>query len=200
MIEEIDEPDEEPTFPLRPRPVEPKKKEAEAGGAGKSTAKKTTTKTSEANGVAGKKIEELSSSMASSSLSSMASSGDASASTSGFAFGQLPEVEHEVSYAGRPATGVEVRVSLPAGVGPDRVRVCAVTEGATVDIPGRRPLRVTFPFAVDAEAAKATFDEETRTVTFRAPYVPYDEVVRRHREAGAHAVGEVKLSSGFLDV
>ena len=200
MIEEIDEPDEEPTFPLRPRPVEPKKKEAEAGGAGKSTAKKTTTKTSEANSVAGKKIEELSSSMASSSLSSKASSGDASASTSGFAFGQLPEVEHEVSYAGRPATGVEVRVSLPAGVGPDRVRVCAVTEGATVDIPGRRPLRVTFPFAVDAEAAKATFDEETRTVTFRAPYVPYDEVVRRHREAGAHAVGEVKLSSGFLDV
>lgn len=133
-------------------------------------------------------------------MASSARVSDASASTSGFAFGQLPEVEHEVTYVGRPATGVEVRVSLPAGVGPDRVRVCAVTEGATVDIPGRRPLRVTFPFAVDAEAAKATFDEETRTVTFRAPYVPYDEVVRRHREAGAHAVGEVKLSSGFLDV
>ena len=115
-------------------------------------------------------------------------------------FGKLPEVEHRVEYVNRPVTEVAVHVPLPEGVGVEQARVCVVMEGVTVDMPGRQPLRVELPFAVDGDEAAAEYDEATRTVTLRAPYMAYDTVLEAHKKAGAHAVGEVKLSSSFLDI
>ena len=54
----------------------------------------------------------------------------------------LPEVKHEVSFKGRPVTHVVLTIDVPPGIDPQNVKVCAVTEGATIDVPGRKPARV----------------------------------------------------------
>ena len=119
-----------------------------------------------------------------------------------FALDGLPEVKHEVSFKGRPVTHVVLTIDVPPGIDPQNVKVCAVTEGATIDVPGRKPARVAFPFAVDGDAATCAFDENPvrRRVTFEAPYVPYDRLVKKH---AAHVVRQgalATLSAGFLDV
>lgn len=186
MIEELAEPDEEPSFPLRPRRSERQvREEAASRGEAKaatkeSAAKKSTRQNAEA-------------------------SDPRSAATSAFAafaFDGLPEVKHEVSFKGRPVTHVVLTIDVPPGIDPQNVKVCAVTEGATIDVPGRKPARVAFPFAVDGDAATCAFDENPvrRRVTFEAPYVPYDRLVKKH---AAHVVRQgalATLSAGFLDV
>ena len=186
MIEELAEPDEGPSFPLRPRRSERQvREEAASRGEAKaatkeSAAKKSTRQNAEA-------------------------SDPRSAATSAFAafaFDGLPEVKHEVSFKGRPVTHVVLTIDVPPGIDPQNVKVCAVTEGATIDVPGRKPARVAFPFAVDGDAATCAFDENPvrRRVTFEAPYVPYDRLVKKH---AAHVVRHgalATLSAGFLDV
>jgi hypothetical protein len=114
----------------------------------------------------------------------------------------LPEVKHEVSFKGRPVTSVVVTIDVPFGIDPENVKVCAVTEGVTVDMPGRKQARVAFPFAVDGDAATCAFDENPvrRQVTFEAPYVPYDQLVRKHAAPVVREGALAKLSAGFLDV
>ena len=186
MIEELAEPDEEPSFPLRPRRSERQvREEAASRGEAKaatkeSAAKKSTRQNAEA-------------------------SDPRSAATSAFAafaFDGLPEVKHEVSFKGRPVTSVVLTIDVPSGIDPQHVKVCAVTEGATVDMPGRKPARVAFPFAVDGDAATCAFDENPvrRRVTFEAPYVPYDRLVRKHAAPVVRQGALATLSAGFLDV
>ena len=211
MIEEINEPDEEPSFPLRPRPVEPKMpKVAKAGVAATTGAGLKSASKAGAAGTGGK-VKELSGAMSSKAKISVveekrAGDGVGGASqaniggSSGFSFEKLPEVRHQVEYVNRPVTDVSVHVPLPEGVGVEQVRMCVVMEGVTVDMPNHQPLRVQLPFVVDGDKASASYEEGTRTVTLRAPYMPYSEVLEAHKKAGAHAVGDVKLSSSFLDI
>ena len=195
MIEELAEPDEEPSFPLRPRRSERQvREEAASRGEAKAAAK----------GSAGKKSPPANATL-SAGKSGDADSASASAATSAFAafaFDGLPEVKHEVSFKGRPVTSVVLTIDVPSGIDPQHVKVCAVTEGATVDMPGRKPARVAFPFAVDGDAATCAFDENPvrRQVTFEAPYVPYDQLVRKHAAPVVREGALAKLSAGFLDV
>lgn len=200
MIEELQEPDEEPSFPLRPRRSErqvreeaaAKKQTAEA----KAKSAKTTTTTTKFAG-----RDAKSGSLEAASGSHVSSSSVASESAA-FAFDGLPEVKHEVSFRGRPVTSVVVTIDVPFGIDPENVKVCAVTEGVTVDMPGRKQARVAFPFAVDGDAATCAFDENPvrRQVTFEAPYVPYDQLVRKHAAPVVREGALAKLSAGFLDV
>jgi hypothetical protein len=200
MIEELQEPDEEPSFPLRPRRSErqvreeaaAKKQTAEA----KAKSAKTTTTTTKFAG-----RDAKSGSLEAASGSHVSSSSVASESAA-FAFDGLPEVKHEVSFKGRPVTSVVVTIDVPFGIDPENVKVCAVTEGVTVDMPGRKQARVAFPFAVDGDAATCAFDENPvrRQVTFEAPYVPYDQLVRKHAAPVVREGALAKLSAGFLDV
>ena len=195
MIEELAEPDEEPSFPLRPRRSERQvREEAASRGEAKAAAK----------GSAGKKSPPANATL-SAGKSGDADSASASAATSAFAafaFDGLPEVKHEVSFKGRPVTSVVLTIDVPSGIDPQHVKVCAVTEGATVDMPGRKPARVAFPFAVDGDAATCAFDENPvrRRVTFEAPYVPYDRLVKKHAAPVVREGALAKLSAGFLDV
>ena len=195
MIEELAEPDEEPSFPLRPRRSERQvREEAASRGEAKAAAK----------GSAGKKSPPANATL-SAGKSGDADSASASAATSAFAafaFDGLPEVKHEVSFKGRPVTSVVLTIDVPSGIDPQHVKVCAVTEGATVDMPGRKPARVAFPFAIDGDAATCAFDENPvrRRVTFEAPYVPYDRLVRKHAAPVVRQGALATLSAGFLDV
>lgn len=195
MIEELAEPDEEPSFPLRPRRSERQvREEAASRGEAKAAAKES----------AGKKSPPANATL-SAGKSGDADSASASAATSAFAafaFDGLPEVKHEVSFKGRPVTSVVLTIDVPPGIDPKHVKVCAVTEGATVDMPGRKPARVAFPFAVDGDAATCAFDENPvrRRVTFEAPYVPYDRLVRKHAAPVVRQGALATLSAGFLDV
>ena len=195
MIEELAEPDEEPSFPLRPRRSERQvREEAASRGEAKAAAK----------GSAGKKSPPANTTL-SAGKSGDADSASASAATSAFAafaFDGLPEVKHEVSFKGRPVTSVVLTIDVPPGIDPQYVKVCAVTEGATVDMPGRKPARVAFPFAVDGDAATCAFDANPvrRRVTFEAPYVPYDRLVRKHAAPVVRQGALATLSAGFLDV
>ena len=192
MIEELQEPDEEPSFPLRPRrserQVREEAKEAEAKKKAKSAREKTTTTTKT-------RLEEKN-------VSRAVSSSSVASELAAFAFDGLPEVKHEVSFRGRPVTSVVVTIEVPPGIDPENVKVCAVTEGITVDMPGRKQARVAFPFAVDGDAATCAFDENPvrRHVTFEAPYVPYDQLVRKHAAPVVREGALAKLSAGFLDV
>ena len=201
MIEELQEPDEEPSFPLRPRrserQVREEAKEAEAKKKANSAREKTTTTTTFAGRDAKEKtrLEEKNASRA-------VSSSSVASELAAFAFDGLPEVKHEVSFRGRPVTSVVVTIEVPPGIDPENVKVCAVTEGVTVDMPGRKQARVAFPFAVDGDAATCAFDENPvrRHVTFEAPYVPYDQLVRKHAAPVVREGALAKLSAGFLDV
>jgi hypothetical protein len=190
MIEELAEPDEEPSFPLRPRRSERQvREEAASRGEAKAATKESAAKKSKKPPAA---LHAEASDPRSAATSAFAA----------FAFDGLPEVKHEVSFKGRPVTHVVLTIDVPPGIDPQNVKVCAVTEGATIDMPGRKPARVAFPFAVDGDAATCAFDENPvrRRVTFEAPYVPYDRLVKKH---AAHVVRQgalATLSAGFLDV
>ena len=184
MIEELAEPDEEPSFPLRPRRSERQGRE-EAASRGEA---KAATKSKKPPAALHAEAPDPRSA--------------ATSAFAAFAFDGLPEVKHEVSFKGRPVTHVVLTIDVPPGIDPQNVKVCAVTEGATIDVPGRKPARVAFPFAVDGDAATCAFDENPvrRRVTFEAPYVPYDRLVKKH---AAHVVRQgalATLSAGFLDV
>ena len=184
MIEELAEPDEEPSFPLRPRRSERQVRE-EAASRGEA---KAATKSKKPPAALHAEAPDPRSA--------------ATSAFAAFAFDGLPEVKHEVSFKGRPVTHVVLTIDVPPGIDPQNVKVCAVTEGATIDVPGRKPARVAFPFAVDGDAATCAFDENPvrRRVTFEAPYVPYDRLVKKH---AAHVVRQgalATLSAGFLDV
>jgi hypothetical protein len=190
MIEELAEPDEEPSFPLRPRRSERQvREEAASRGEAKAATKESAAKKSKKPPAA---LHAEAPDPRSAATSAFAA----------FAFDGLPEVKHEVSFKGRPVTHVVLTIDVPPGIDPQNVKVCAVTEGATIDVPGRKPARVAFPFAVDGDAATCAFDENPvrRRVTFEAPYVPYDRLVKKH---AAHVVRQgalATLSAGFLDV
>jgi hypothetical protein len=186
MIEELAEPDEEPSFPLRPRRSERQvREEAASRGEAKAATKESAAKKSTRQNAEAPDPRSA-----------------ATSAFAAFAFDGLPEVKHEVSFKGRPVTHVVLTIDVPPGIDPQNVKVCAVTEGATIDVPGRKPARVAFPFAVDGDAATCAFDENPvrRRVTFEAPYVPYDRLVKKH---AAHVVRQgalATLSAGFLDV
>jgi hypothetical protein len=190
MIEELAEPDEEPSFPLRPRRSERQvREEAASRGEAKAATKESAAKKSKKPPAA---LHAEAPDPRSAATSAFAA----------FAFDGLPEVKHEVSFKGRPVTHVVLTIDVPPGIDPQNVKVCAVTEGATIDVPGRKPARVAFPYAVDGDAATCAFDENPvrRRVTFEAPYVPYDRLVKKH---AAHVVRQgalATLSAGFLDV
>jgi hypothetical protein len=222
MIEEINEPDEEPTFALRPRPTTRKKKTGGGPGPGLRP-----------GGEKEKIRVEKSSDDATSRARTPAAENENAAHaakkhSSQFDFAPAPEPSFSVAFVGRPVTSVRVRVEVPASADPERVRIGAVTEGVVLDVPGCRPNhRVALPFAVDADRATATLvvEEEhsehsehsegggeggegglrirepanperkhfkAAAIVFEAPYVAYDALVEKHTRAGAHAVGEVK--------
>ena len=191
MIEELREPDEEPSFPLRPRRSERQVREEAAAREAKAAAKETLKGAPSRANVAERDSKK---------------NGDASSSVTSkfaaFALDGLPEVRHEVSFKGRPVTSVVLTIDVPSGIDPENVKVCAVTEGVTVDMPGRKPARVTFPFAVDGDAATCVFTDNPvkRCVTFEASYVPYDRLVRKYAAPVVREGALAKLSAGFLDV
>jgi len=171
MIEEIQEADEEPSFPLRPRKMEPRPVPKPAAGKGGKAAAAAAGAGAGAmgSGAKGAAMSALSGAMASKAkISEVGGSEEGEveagvgASTSGgaaaFSFGKLPEVEHSVEFIGRPVTDVAVHIPLPVGVSVSQVRVCIVMEGVTVDMPGHQALRVELPFAVDGDAAVAECD------------------------------------------
>lgn len=236
MIEEINEPDEEPSFPLRSRPAAVKASAPTAaagggfatagdkgGGGGRGGGRssgggdKGGAGTAGASGLPGAMASQATISGAGGGSGAGATGADVAAAAAattglgrsgesgglgrvGFSFGKLPEVQHVVEYVNVPVTDVAVHVPLPEGVKVSQVRVCVVMEGVTVDMPGHQPLRVQLPFAVNGDEAAAGYDEVTRTVTLRAPYMAYAAVLEAHGKVGTHAVGEVKLSSSFLDI
>ena len=76
-----------------------------------------------------------------------------------------------------------------------------VTEGVEVYMDGYQELHVELPFNVDGREHDAEYIESTRTIKYRAPYLPYEELLRRHRENPPLELGSVEgLSMDFLDL
>ena len=197
MIEELQEPDEAPSFPLRPRRSERQVREEAAARERLKAATKETSKGAPAGtSVAARATKAARNENGDAEVSS------ATSKFAAFAFDGLPEVKHELTFKGRPVTSVVLTIDVPPGIDPENVKVCAVTEGVTVDMPGRKPARVAFPFAVDGDAATCAFTENPvkRCVTFEAPYVPYDRLVKKHAAPVVREGALAKLSAGFLDV
>ena len=197
MIEEIDTPDDEVVFPLRPRRSEKQVRVEAAAREEKLLLEKKKKETKNVTTGSG----------TSTGLSPQNSTlGDESASLtqklSSFAFDGLPEVTYELSFTGKPVTSVMCSIKIPENINLENVKVHCVTEGVTVDMPGHKQTRVQFPFAVEGSTATCEFYEEKRIVTFEAKYTPYDQLVAAHVEKSAKVKSQdlKKLSAGFLDV
>ena len=94
-----------------------------------------------------------------------------------------------------------VYVQVPEDVEPREVQMTTVTEGVEVYMDGYQELHVELPFNVDGREHDAEYIESTRTIKYRAPYLPYEELLRRHRENPPLELGSVEgLSMDFLDL
>jgi hypothetical protein len=170
MIEEINEPDEEPTFALRPRPLPTRKKKTGTGSPGPGLSRPggekekilrvgekssdDATRRARTQGSAENENENENANGASSYAAKKHSS-------SQFDFAPAPEPSFSVSFVGRPVTSVRVRFEVPSSADVERVKIGAVTEGVVLDVPGCRPNhRVALPFAIDADRATATLEVE----------------------------------------
>jgi hypothetical protein len=188
MIEEIDEPDEEVVFPLRPRRSEKQVREEAAAREAKVLEKSGVKKKTSANEHENVARGEL---------------GKSNAGGASFAFNSLPGVAYALWFSGKPVTAVLIDVAVPPNVAVENVKVHVVTEAVLLAMPGHKQTRVVFPFAVRGESGSCVFDRETRLLTFQAAYVPYAHLVQTHKEEGALAVGSGalgKLRSSFLEI
>lgn len=119
-----------------------------------------------------------------------------------------PKIEHRVEFVKAtegPEEGfvedVEVYIKVPEDVDPMRVMVWTVDEGVEVFMDGYQELHVTLPFCVDEREHDAEWLEDTRTIKYTAPYLPYEEMVRRWEENKPHELGDIPgLSTSFLDL
>ena len=122
-----------------------------------------------------------------------------------------PKIEHRVEFIKAtegPEEGfvvtVEVYIKVPEDVDPKSVMVWTVDEGVEVFMDGYQELHVTLPFCVDEREHDAEWLEDTRTIKYSAPYLPYEEMVRRWEENKPHELGDIPgcpgLSMSFLDL
>ena len=122
-----------------------------------------------------------------------------------------PKIEHRVEFIKAtegPEEGfvvtVEVYIKVPEDVDPKSVMVWTVDEGVEVFMDGYQELHVTLPFCVDEREHDVEWLEDTRTIKYSAPYLPYEEMVRRWEENKPHELGDIPgcpgLSMSFLDL
>ena len=122
-----------------------------------------------------------------------------------------PKIEHRVEFIKAtegPEEGfvvtVEVYIKVPEDVDPRSVMVWTVDEGVEVFMDGYQELHVTLPFCVDEREHDGEWLEDTRTLKYSAPYLPYEEMVRRWEENKPHELGDIPgcpgLSMSFLDL
>lgn len=166
MIEEINEPDEEPTFALRPRPL-PTRKKKTGGSPGPGLSRPGGEKEKihrvgeKSSDDATRRARTQGSAENENENENGASYAAKKHSSSQFDFAPAPEPSFSVSFVGRPVTSVRVRVEVPSSADVERVKIGAVTEGVVLDVPGCRPNhRVALPFAIDADRATATLEVE----------------------------------------
>ncbi|BDA47531.1 probable PIH1 domain-containing protein 1 at N-terminal half [Coccomyxa sp. Obi] len=93
---------------------------------------------------------------------------------------------HEVQYQGRPAEAVQVSVCIeqtdPSSS--DQVSVQVHLDQVIVKVPGYAPLKLSLPFAVDANLGKAEITDGGKNLLLLLPFKPYRSFIEEMKLEG----------------
>jgi len=223
LIHELDEPeDEEPSFPLRTRPLvqtaalppEGLRRAAAAAAASMdlpppppasspSTSFSTSTSASAPTPTTSSSFAFQSSHPTAYSSPSTTGTGqelgDGVSSFSGARKEALGRLSSRVEFQGLPVSEMTVKVHLPAGVKPCDMEVAVVHEGVEVAVKGFSPLHVHLPLLVSAETARTKLetysDGSPSLLIVHLLYRPIREVLEEARLNAPHTFGALGLSN-----